>query len=465
MARPRKDVKKKNRNGTGTVADIVQKVPRKKTKEKMCKICSECKDRSICNNRIGTKKCKKCQECRDASNCDRFYIYIKNTALSPSNGGERKYLGRFNTKKEAQENIDKSKNGGFVEKSKITVAELLYKNEEEKLNAKKINENSYSRNKSTIKKIIKCGLGNCKLQSITAKDIQELFNSLTSNLSQSSIDKIRDELNSGFKYAIEHNLLLENPLQKISKVYSDIPKEIARPFEIEEQNLLMEYIISTPILTDIRSSMDSITFKNIVRLAFASGQRIGELLALVYNPPKKSDINFQKKFFIISKTITRNKEEKFCISNCTKNSKKRKRLNLADYREIYFDIAPQNVIENIFREKIEHSKNIKNNIHHFVFCNIYGHFITHQQVTATFKIICRKLGIQLGNEKGCHIHQARHSFVTRCLEAGMKVETIADLIGDNVEQVQETYAHILPRFRKDELSKLHSYSEKNNLKF
>src|SRR5699024_9964772 len=108
-------------------------VPRKKTKEKMCKICSECKDKSMCNNRIGTKKCKKCQECRDASNCDRFYIYIKNTALSPSNGGDRKYLGRFNTKKEAQENIDKSKNGGFVEKSKITVAELLYKNEEEKL--------------------------------------------------------------------------------------------------------------------------------------------------------------------------------------------------------------------------------------------------------------------------------------------------------------------------------------------
>lgn len=45
----------------------------------------------------------------------------------------------------------------------------------------------------------------------------------------------------------------------------------------------------------------------------------------------------------------------------------------------------------------------------------------------------------------------------------MKVETIADLIGDTVEQVQKTYAHILKRFKEDELSKLHKYYEENNL--
>lgn len=47
----------------------------------------------------------------------------------------------------------------------------------------------------------------------------------------------------------------------------------------------------------------------------------------------------------------------------------------------------------------------------------------------------------------------------------MKVETIADLIGDTVEQVQKTYAHILPRFKNDELDKLHNYYEKNNINY
>ncbi len=47
----------------------------------------------------------------------------------------------------------------------------------------------------------------------------------------------------------------------------------------------------------------------------------------------------------------------------------------------------------------------------------------------------------------------------------MKVETIADLIGDTVEQVQKTYAHILPRFRDDETAKLHNYYENNDIKY
>lgn len=47
----------------------------------------------------------------------------------------------------------------------------------------------------------------------------------------------------------------------------------------------------------------------------------------------------------------------------------------------------------------------------------------------------------------------------------MKVETIADNIGDNIEQVQKTYAHILKRFKDDELDKLHNYYKNNNIIF
>lgn len=47
----------------------------------------------------------------------------------------------------------------------------------------------------------------------------------------------------------------------------------------------------------------------------------------------------------------------------------------------------------------------------------------------------------------------------------MKVETIADIIGDNIEQVQKTYAHILKRFKDDELDKLHNYYKNNNIIF
>lgn len=462
MARPRKT---KNRNGTGTVTTRIQKIDRKQNRLKtICKICGECNDMSICNNRIGTQKCKKCLEC-NGKDCDRFYVYKSITALSPNTNGNRKYLGQFNNKTSAQEKIIKVKNGGFLEKSKITLDEILQKNDMELLKINKINQNTFNRRTASRNKIKKSGIGNYIIQNIKTKDIQNFMASLINISSQSDINKIKDELNSGFKYAMEHKLLLQNPMDEIKSVESNLAIKIARPFELEEQNLLLEYIENEPYLTDIRSTMDSITFKNIVKLSFACGQRIGELLALIYDKPYNMDVNFKRKCFYIHQTITRDTKGKFILGNRTKNSKKRLKRGLSDYRQISFNIAPDDIIENIFKEQIAHSETFKNNTQHFIFCNNSGNFITSTQVTTTLKRICRKLGIQLDYEKGCHIHQARHSFVTRCLEASMKAETIANLIGDNVEQVQKTYGHILERFKQDELLKLHKYYENKKLKF
>lgn len=466
--RPRKDerIKRKSRKGSGTVTVKTQKIDRKENRlSKMCKICSECKDRTICNNRVGTKKCSKCLECK-GKDCDRFYVYSPHTALSSAKGGnKRKYLGRFENTNEAQESINKAKNGGFIETSQVTLFEILKKKNCEKLKANLIIKNTDDRNESTRNKMNKYGLGNKAIQKITTQDIQEYLNSLIENNSQSEIDKQLSEIKSGFSYAIKHHLIFENPCKDLTPVESKLPVKIARPFELNEQNLILEYIETNDNLTDIRSSMDSITFKNIVRLSFATGQRIGEILALQTGYDEKhytSDIDFDKMIFKISKTITR-ENHKFVLGNTTKNVKKRKRKGLPDYREISFNIARQDVIKNIFEEQIEHSKTFLNNKQHFLFCNNNGDFITPSQVTSTFKRICRKLHIQEDNPDGCFIHQARHSFVTRCLEAGMKVETIAELIGDTVEQVQKTYAHILKRFKEDELSKLHNYYDEKNI--
>lgn len=161
-------------------------------------------------------------------------------------------------------------------------------------------------------------------------------------------------------------------------VISLLPVKNARPFELDEQLIFFEYINTHDNLTNIRSGMDSFTFRNLVKLAFATGQRIGELLALQIGILKKG---------------------------------------LPPYIDISFNVASNDVIENILKEQIKHTKQNPNNKQHFLFCNTDGSFLTHNQITDTFKNICRDLHIQDDNPKGCYIHQARHSFVTRCLEA------------------------------------------------
>lgn len=421
--RPRKDeqIKTKGRKGTGTINKCVQKNDRKERRlPKMCKICSECKDRSICKNRVGTKACEKCKKCTN-KNCDRFYISIKYKAFSPQvNNTPREYLGSFDTQNEAQESINKYINGGFVEKNNISLFDVLQGKNNIKRSANTIKSSTDDRNRAVRNRMKKSGIGDKAIQKITTKDVQDYLNSLKDIYSQSELDKQRDEANSGFNYAIKHNIVKENPVANLEKVISNKKTKKARPFELDEQLLVLDYINDDKNLiklTDIRSTMDGLTFRNIVNLAFCTGQRIGEILALQHTAKKNtSDINFEKKFFVISKTIT-TENNKLVLGNSTKNAEKRRRQGLPEEREVSFNIAPPNVIEDIFTSQIEHLKDFKINPKHFLFCNSKGKFITQHQVTDTFKRICRELHIQEDNPQGCYIHQARHSFVTRCLEA------------------------------------------------
>lgn len=53
-----------------------------------------------------------------------------------------------------------------------------------------------------------------------------------------------------------------------------------------------------------------------------------------------------------------------------------------------------------------------------------------------------KYYIQLAGVPEIRIHDLRHSFVSLCFSLGANVTVIADLIGDTIEQVTQTYAHM-----------------------
>lgn len=192
------------------------------------------------------------------------------------------------------------------------------------LQANVIGTGTDDRNRAVRDKMRKYGLSNKKIQKISTDEIQDYLNDLKDSYSQSEINKQTDEIKSGFKFALMNHLILKNPCDNLIPVISLLPVKNARPFELDEQIIFFDYINTHDNLTDIRSRMDSFTFRNVVKLAFATGQRIGELLALQIGYDKKhytSDINFEKKYFRISKTISTD-HNKPVIKDGTKNSKK-----------------------------------------------------------------------------------------------------------------------------------------------
>lgn len=469
----------KNLNGDGSFYRTIVKKPRKKKLDKECDICNNCTDRLECNNREGSKKCKKCRECKEAclKYCDRFYcqeVYIAQATVN----GKQRTISSGKNKKEVNKvkraklvEIDKD---NFVDKDDVTLLEYMNMFEKSKLKSNKITQNSYIRNNETILNIAKSDIVNVPIQKITVQQIQDLLDSKI-KYSQSTIDKVYDELNATFKKAIENNIIEfhNNPMNKIDKPISSKDKKKVEAFEIEEQKSIMEYISSEKFEMGKNSKLDKLTAMNLLKVLFATGGRCGEICSLDYN----RNIDFENEILIIDTTlskeikeiVTDNNKNKISIkitkSNTTKTGRKKRRLNQLVHRQIPFYVCNNDELKNILQSQIEISKTNQYNINHLLFCNIDGSYITTNQMTALLKRICRELHIKTYLSTGCNIHMTKHTFVTRCIESGISIETISALVGTSVEKLQRTYIHILEKFKNKEVANLKQLYQESKLSY
>ena len=58
---------------------------------------------------------------------------------------------------------------------------------------------------------------------------------------------------------------------------------------------------------------------------------------------------------------------------------------------------------------------------------------------------------------------AKHTFVTRCVEAGIELIIISNIVGTTTRVLEKTYAHILLEFQNKELIKLNNYYKENEI--
>lgn len=133
-------------------------------------------------------------------------------------------------------------------------------------------------------------------------------------------------------------------------------------------------------------------------------------------------------------------------------------------RKLPFYIANVSFMRTLLKNQIEIASSNPNNKHNLLFCNKDGSFITAHQLTDVIKRACRELGIKTELPTGCTIHMCKHTFVSRCIEAGIKLITISSLVGTSTTELEKTYVHILNKFRNKELENLTTYYKENNIK-
>lgn len=454
-------------NGEGSIYDTIQKIKRNKKLSHECDICKNCTDRTLCDNRSGSKKCQKCIECteclKDKQYCDRFYCYFRYQAQITIDKKQTTVANEAKKKTAVDKKLEtesKVQTKTYIKKNGITIIEVIKKIDENKFKAGKIGKNTRTRNKYQYRYIENWDDFNKPVQNLTHQNINDFLNSIR-HLSQSEIDKYVTKLKSGFMECVLDKIIAyaDNPMLRITVPTSFQTRKKVEAFEVDEQKKLMNYIRTKPLVKNRKCDYDERTLKNLFICLLLTGMRIGEAGAIDYT----QHIDFVSKAFIIKRTLTQD-DGKILMGETTKTGRNKIEKGLVDEKFIPFDIFDEELLTATVNNQIQNAKSNFGNKEHLLFCKKDGSYIDSRCINNIFKRICRDADIKLNLKGGCHIHMCRHTAATRMLEAGMDLLVVASILGHSDDrQIKETYGHILTRYRNKQLKDCRTYSKKIKL--
>lgn len=449
----------RNTNGEGSISNVIAKHKRKQFLERECKICSECQDRTACNNRHGYIKCSKCESCKVEclKYCDRFYCYERNQVQITIDGkqttvaNEKKRKDAISKKLEAEA---KAQTKNYIKKNNILIIDVCRSIQEEKIKANKICSNTADKDKYQFRYIENWPAFQKPVQKVTYQNINDFLSSIT-HLSQSEIEHIYYKLKACFEKCVMDKIISypDNPIFKVTLPISEQIKRKIQAFDVDEQRKLMHYIRTKPIIKSAKCEYEEETLRNLFLLLFLTSARIGELGALDYD----NRIDFEKKRILINRTLTQ-EDEKTVMGTHTKTGRKKIQKGEIDERFVPMELFDEQETISILKKQIQIARTNFKNKEHLLFCTKKGNYISHTSIDAIFKRICREAGVKPNLTTGCHVHMTRHTGATRMIEAGMDIFVIAEILGHtDIDQLKKTYAHVFSKYRNKQLKTSQAY--------
>lgn len=318
----------------------------------------------------------------------------------------------------------------FIQNNGIPINLLMRENLQNKLDLNLIGERTYLRISQTIKTIEKSPISHKNINEITSEDIQSYFITLK-HYSNSTIRKIREQFTQIFNISVNKGYITKNPMFGVITPKSDQIRYPIQALEIEEQQRLTDYLLN--------STIEEIPLKVAYLMQMYMGLRIGEALAL-----RSTDIDLQRNVVIIDKTLSINKSGKIIMKYLPKT--------YSGVREVPIPIFIRNEI-------INQMKLAENNFDKQLFLDNEGNYVRPSNANRDLKEIGIKLGI-----KDLTTHRLRHTFGTRCIEAGMRAVALQRLLGHaDIQTTLNTYASVFERYKKSELEKVNNYYMDNEI--
>lgn len=272
-------------------------------------------------------------------------------------------------------------------------------------------------------------IGNMNITDIKTVHIQQVLNTMDDEkYSIKTINLAKNLLHNLFEDALANDVIVKNPCNK--SLTSNIGKksDIKEAMTIEEQSKFVQGISEKK-------------YEDQYRFILQTGLRTGEMSGL-----KWEDVDFDKRTIKINRSLKYNSYNDEWVFGNPKSKYGFRTISLTS--EAYEILLKQ-------KEKHKDIKVIPFEWSNLVFLNDDGMPVKNSTYDLDIYSICHKVGI-----KRCSMHILRHTFATRCIEAGMKPKTLQKILGhSNISVTMDLYVHI-----DDEQIALETKMVENHLK-
>ena len=275
----------------------------------------------------------------------------------------------------------------------------------------------YKRNyKNHIRPILKT----LKVSEVRTIHCQQVVNRLKEDgYKPSFIQNVKVIMTNMFEEAVDNDLIEKNPATKVKTPSKQ--KSKTKIMTVEQQKSFEDYVADT----------DN---GNLYCFILQTGLRIGEAKGLQWD-----DIDFDNKFLEVKRNIVLNTEKKKDVVHDPKTI----------YGHRIIPLTPK-AIEILEKQKKTEGENERV----FKINDIYSSHNLDKELAG----ICKR-NPELPQ---LSLHKLRHTFATRCIEAGVRPKTLQELLGHaNISTTMDIYVSVEDGEKEKEMDKLSLFLTKN----
>lgn len=259
--------------------------------------------------------------------------------------------------------------------------------------------------KCTIESKLKPAFGSYEIQKITKAMIQNYILDISEHFKKESVINITKVLSQSFKFAVREKFIAENPYVQI-KIPKDHDVKEIKIFTKDEMDAILNVQGFNP------------QYKNIISIAYRTGMRIGEILAL-----KWEDVNLAQGFLMVRRTV----------SYCEKSKK---------------EICPPKTRASIRRIDLDNTS-----IEILLSAKKYGEFVFSKKDGTIFSRCCISQGFQrickAANVPYKSFHALRHTHASILLASNVHPKIVQERLGHSeISTTIDTYSHLIPGMQK-----------------